>query len=115
MCGRRDGGREWEGSTEGKEGWGPGLAGGPLRELRAPLDLADVGGLKPLGPLGDLELDLVPLDDALETLSLDGAEMHEHVLAILLGDEAVPLCVVAPLHVTLSHLSATSLLRLAPL
>src|SRR5207247_10934307 len=90
---------------------GPRFDRGPLRELRAPLDLADVGGLEPLGPLGDLELDLVPLDQALETLSLDGAEMHEHVLAILLGDEAVPLRIVEPLHVTLSHLSATSSLE----
>jgi hypothetical protein len=30
--------------------------------------------------------------------------MHEHVLAILLRDEAIPLRVVEPLHVALSHL-----------
>src|SRR5438093_7927238 len=30
---------------------GPRLGRGPLRELRAPLDLADVGGLEALGPL----------------------------------------------------------------
>jgi hypothetical protein len=30
--------------------------------------------------------------------------MHEHVLAILLGNESVPLRIVEPLHVALSHL-----------
>src|SRR5574342_430752 len=65
--------------------------------------LADVGGLKPLGAPGHLELDLVALGQALEALSLDGVEMHEHVFAALLGDEAVPLRVVEPLDCTLCH------------
>src|SRR5262249_51710141 len=77
---------------------------GARRQMPTRLHLADVRSLKALGPPGDLELDPVALDQALEALSLDGAEVHEHVLAVLLGDEAVPLRVVEPLHVTLSHL-----------
>src|SRR5262249_51549148 len=64
----------------------------------------DVRGLEPLGPPADLELDPIPFGQALEALSLDGAEVHEHVLATLLGDEAVPLRIVEPLDRTLSHL-----------
>src|SRR6185503_1748978 len=33
-----------------------------------------------------------------EAISLDGAEVHEHVGASFAGDEAVPLCIVEPLH-----------------
>src|SRR5262245_58803177 len=38
----------------------------------------DVRGLEPLGSPADLELDPIPLGQALEPLSLDGAEVHEH-------------------------------------
>src|SRR5215831_17032843 len=79
------------------------------------LDLADVRSLQPLGALAHLELDLVPLDQALEALGLDSAEVDEHVLAILLGDEAIPLRIVEPLHMTLRHLSTTSFSRPSPL
>ena len=67
------------------------------------LDLADVGGLEPLGALGHLELDLIALGEALEALRLDGVEVHEHVVASLLGDEAVALRVVEPLDRSLCH------------
>src|SRR5262245_35683568 len=79
--------------------WRSGLA----IDARLPLDLADVGGLEPLRPLGHLELDLVTLGQALEALGLDGVEMHEHVVARLLGDEAIALRVVEPLDRSLCH------------
>src|ERR1700730_9091930 len=65
--------------------------------------LPDVGGLEPLRALGHLEFDLVALGQALEARPLDGVEVHEHVLASLLGDEAVALRIVEPLDRTLSH------------
>src|SRR4029453_19642285 len=74
----------------------------------------NVRGLQPLGPASDLELDPIPLGQALEALSLNGAEVHEHVLATLLGDEAVPLRVVEPLDRTLSHLYYLFLLGQLP-
>jgi hypothetical protein len=40
--------------------------------------------------------------------------MHEHVLAILLGNEPIPLRVVEPLHVTLSHLLSSFVRRRTP-
>src|SRR4029453_8114475 len=68
------------------------------------LDLADVRSLEALRTPGHLELNSIALGQALEALGLNGAEMHEHVLAILLRDETIPLRIVEPLHVTLSHL-----------
>ena len=54
---------------------------------RGVLSFADVGGLQTLRTLRDFELDLVALGQALEALALDGVEMHEHVVARLVGDE----------------------------
>src|SRR3990172_2460755 len=71
--------------------------------LGALLGLANVGGLEPLRALGHLELDLIALGQALEALGLNGVEMHEHVLATLLGNEAIPLRIVEPLDCTLCH------------
>src|SRR3990167_5082433 len=71
--------------------------------LVMPSGLAHVGGLEPLRAPGHLELDPIALGQALEALGLNGAEMHEHVLATLLGNEAVPLRVVEPLDRTLCH------------
>src|SRR5712691_529403 len=65
--------------------------------------LANVGGLEPLRAPRHFELDLVTLGQALEALGLDGAEVHEHVLAVFLGDKAIPLRIVEPLHASLSH------------
>src|SRR6266508_2820813 len=65
--------------------------------------LANVGGLEALRAPRHFELDLVTLGQALEALGLDGAEVHEHVLAVFLGDKAIPLRIVEPLHASLSH------------
>jgi hypothetical protein len=40
--------------------------------------------------------------------------VHEHVLAVLLGDETEPLRIVEPLHAALSHLYLPLSLRLSP-
>jgi len=91
---------------------GPRISG--ARPLGSSLDLADVGGLETLGAPAHLEFDLVALGQALETRSLNGAEVHEHVLAVLLGDETEPLRIVEPLHAALSHLYLPLSLRLSP-
>src|SRR5215470_16094860 len=90
---------------------GPGAGGNatgraPMRgpALGLSLDLADVGGLEPLRAPAHLALDPITLGQALEARSLDGAEVHEHILATLLGDETEPLRIVEPLHAALSHL-----------
>jgi len=67
------------------------------------LGLANVGGLEALRAPRHFELDLVTLGQALEALGLNGAEVYEHVLAVLLGDETEPLRIVEPLHASLSH------------
>src|SRR5262245_5432861 len=94
------------------------MGAGPRKSEARPigvvLDLANVRGLEALRAPAHLELDLVTLGQALETRSLDGAEVHEHVLAALLRDETEPLRIVEPLHATLCHLYYLFLLRLAP-
>src|SRR5438045_95980 len=60
--------------------------------------LGDISGLRSLLPLDDLELDLVALGQRLESVSLDGAEVHEDVGAALTRDETEALRVVEPLH-----------------
>src|SRR2546422_2805118 len=75
--------------------------------------LANVGRLEPLRAPRHFELDLVTLGQALEALGLDGAEVHEHVLAVFLGDKAIPLRIVEPLHASLSHFYDLSLRRTA--
>jgi hypothetical protein len=54
--------------------------------------------------LGDVELDLLPFLQAVVAAAGDRAEVHEHVLATLDGDEAVALIAVEPLHSALRHL-----------
>src|SRR5262249_17811156 len=73
------------------------------------LHLSDVRRLQPLRTLGDLELYLVALAQALETLGLNSAVMNEHVLAAFDLDKAVSLRVVKPLHRALCHTPFPSL------
>src|SRR5712692_8820096 len=65
--------------------------------------LANVRGLKALGAARDVELHLIAFREALEPLGGDRAEVHEHVLAVLLRDDPEPLRVVEPLHSSLCH------------
>src|SRR5438876_577017 len=85
--------------------------GGPGRERTGGnlLGFPDVCRLKTFRSAGDLELDLVTLGEALEAVCLDGAEVDEHVLPAILGDKAIPLRIVEPLHLTLSHVPVSSL------
>src|ERR1043166_8275922 len=80
--------------------WGPGRAGrdpGPPGESNATSGLGDVRGLLALGPRDEVELDPVALGERAEPVRADGAEVHEHVLARVRGDEAEPLGIVEPL------------------
>src|SRR3954452_2183016 len=64
----------------------------------------DVGRLQALGPLAHVELDPLVLLEAPEPRLLNGTEVNEHIRAVLLGDEAVALLRVEPLHNTSCHL-----------
>ena len=73
------------------------------------LDLPDVGCLKTLRTASDFELDPITFRKTLETLRLNGAVVDEYVLAALLRYEPIPLCIVEPLYLSLSHTSNLSL------
>src|SRR6266540_963470 len=67
-------------------------------------DNANAVGLWALLPLGDLELDLLAFLEGPEARRLDGGVVDEDVgLALALGDEAVALLSVEPLHGALCH------------
>src|SRR5215510_5454963 len=68
------------------------------------LNLANVGGLQPLGSASHVELEGLTLGQRLEPFALNRGEMHEDVFAVLLGDEAETLRFVEPLHGATSHL-----------
>src|SRR2546425_897739 len=88
----------------------PGPEGGPGGVSRCEvLYFPDVGCLKTLWAARHFELDPVTFGQALEALSLDGAVVHEDILAALLSDESIPFRVVEPLHLSLSHTSNLSL------
>src|SRR5690606_26865751 len=48
--------------------------------------------------LDDGEGNLLAFLQALEALNLDGAEVHEHILAVFTADEAKTLGIIEPLH-----------------
>jgi proteasome assembly chaperone (PAC2) family protein len=84
----------------------PGLRpGGPVDcEIRSLWGhRAHVCGLQPLRPLGDVELHQLSLVERPAPLHLDRGEVHEDVLAVGTGDEAVPLVRVEPLDDTAGH------------
>src|SRR5207249_12216049 len=68
------------------------------------LGFADVRRLQPLRTARHVELERLALGERLEPLAGDGREMHEHVLALRLGDESKALRLVEPLHGATSHL-----------
>src|SRR5262249_54060685 len=75
--------------------------------------LADVSGLQTFRAARDLELHTVTLGQALESGSLDGAVVDEHVLPAFLRDEPETLRVVEPLHCSLCHnVSSSSVVEL---
>src|SRR5439155_14545031 len=66
-------------------------------------DLLDVRGLKSLGTVYAVKLDLVPFGQGTKTFHDDGGVMHEHILATVLRDESESLRVVEPLDRALRH------------
>src|SRR5204862_6411746 len=61
---------------------------------------AHIGRLQPLGALADVELHLLVLLQVAKARLLDGAEVHKHIRSAILGDEAISLLGVEPLHHT---------------
>ena len=61
------------------------------------VDHGHVAGLRSLGSLFDIELDLLTFGQVAETIALDGGEMDENVLAAFALDEAEALVTVEPL------------------
>jgi hypothetical protein len=59
----------------------------------------------------DIECDLVTLGEGFEPGHGDGREMHEHILAVFLGDETIALTLVKPFNSPFSH-SRTSLRKI---
>src|SRR5262245_6288381 len=66
-------------------------------------DFPDVRRLQALRALHDVELDLLTLRKATETLGHDRSVVHEHVGRPVASNEAKPLCVVEPLHGAFFH------------
>jgi hypothetical protein len=65
------------------------------------LQLYDVLGLKPLGTLGDRELDLIAFVKRLESCCLNGRMVHEDIVSGSATYESVALVVVEPLYCSL--------------
>lgn len=57
----------------------------------------DVAGLRSLGSLFDIELDLLAFHQVAEAIALDGGEVDEDVLSAFALDEAEALVTVEPL------------------
>src|SRR4051794_22139285 len=76
----------------------------------AKLDDPDVGGLRSLGGIAHLVLDLRALGEGAEAVAGDPREVHERVLApVVRGDEPEALLVTEPLHHTGGHCRNSSL------
>jgi len=70
-------------------------------EFSMNLQLYDVLGLKPLGTLGDRELDLIAFVKRLESCCLNGRMVHEDIVSGIATYESVALVVVEPLYCSL--------------
>jgi hypothetical protein len=65
-------------------------------ELRG--HLQDIGRLRPLRPLHDIELDVFPFLQGLEPFPLERRVVHKDIFPILEPDKSKPLAIVKPLH-----------------
>src|SRR5215831_15766294 len=84
----------------------PAIAGGRLQgfDLSAVESDADhVRGVEPFLAGADLELHFLSFGERLEPFHTDGGEVDEDVLTAVLLNEAVPLGVIEPLHLTSGH------------
>src|SRR5437773_10925792 len=63
----------------------------------------DVRGVQPLLSGLHFQLHRLPFAERLEPVHLDRREMHEDVLATFLLNEAVPLRIIEPLHLSPGH------------
>src|SRR5687767_15347089 len=77
----------------------------PRGDLVGLLHRPDVRGLLSLRSINDLELHLLALVQGPVSVTLDGREMDEDVVAIGTGDEPVSLLVAEPFDRTLRHLA----------
>ena len=74
---------------------------------RGVLHLSHVNSLGPLGPTGDLKLYFLSLCEGFKPLSSNGGVVHKDVGSTFLGDKAVALAVVEPLHSSFSHIHSS--------
>src|SRR5215831_21281365 len=84
----------------------PAIAGGRLQgfDLSAVESDADhVRSVEPFLAGADLELHFLSFGERLEPFHTDGGEVDEDVLTAVLFNEAVPLGVIEPLHLTSGH------------
>jgi hypothetical protein len=81
----------------------PKIGGLLIRPFGRRLLRDDVGRLLALRALRHLERNRLTFLQRLVALTLDGGEVHEHILTVRLGNEAVTLVVVEPLHGAFCH------------
>jgi hypothetical protein len=81
--------------------WG----GGGEGEGRSGFDAPDVGGLRALGTLHEIEGHRVASGETAKAASLNSTEVHKDVGAILSGDEPKTFCVIEPLDDASFHVS----------
>ena len=62
------------------------------------LEARDLVSLRTLGPLNDVELDLIALFQALVALTLNGTVMNEDVCSTLAAKKAVALSIIEPFY-----------------
>jgi hypothetical protein len=63
----------------------------------------DVRRLRTFGALCNFELYLITFVEHLESISLDGGIMNEHVIPFIPGNESKALLLVKPFHTTFGH------------
>ncbi len=72
-------------------------------EHKLTLDLYNIGRLRTFGATGNFEFNLLVHFQGLESLALNGGEVHENIFSVVLGNEAVAFGVIEPLYLTLSQ------------
>ncbi len=73
----------------------------------------DVGGLRTLGTVGNLEAHALTLRESLEPIACDGRKVHENIGTVSLLDKAKTLGITEPLYCSFCHLT-NSLFNVCP-